>query len=190
GVLMGDSLMTASAEREARGFYTRLLIEGFMKWMDLTDPGGRREYEQIAYGIRPMAVGLIRTYEATGRREYAVMAGLAAAWLMGNNVLRQQMYDPATGRCYDGISDSVSLNRDSGAESTTEALLTLTEIERYPEAARYIRYTRVSHGATGDTLHALFQERDGSTLTLLLDQSDGTVRVLEGKEQREFHQGG
>jgi len=189
GVLLGDSMMIASAEREARGFYTRLLIQGFMKWMDLADPEGRKEYEQIAYGIRPMAVGLLRTYEATGRREYAVMAGLAAAWLMGNNSLGQRIYDPATGRCFDGISDPESLNRDSGAESTIEALLTLIEIERYPESSRYLRYRRIGHGPTGDTLHALYQDEAGVTLTLLLDQSDGTVQVLEGDDEREFHQG-
>jgi len=189
GLILGDSLMIGSAEREARGFYARLLIEGFMKWMDLLSPDERREYEQIAYGIRPMAVGLIRTYEATGRREYAIMAGLTAAWLTGNNVLSQKMYDPATGRCYDGISDSVSLNRDSGAESTIEALLTLAEIERYPEALDYLRYRRVDRGEVGDTLHALFEDPEGQGLLLLLNQSDGRLSILEGNAARGFQRG-
>ena len=35
------------------------------------------------------------------------------------------MYDPATGRCYDGINSPVDINRNSGAESTIEALLAL-----------------------------------------------------------------
>jgi hypothetical protein len=190
GALLGDSAMIVSAEREALGFYTRLLIQGFLKWMDLADPEGRKEYEQIAYGIRPMAVGLLRTYEATGRREYAVMAGLAAGWLLGNNPLGQQMYDPETGRCFDGISGPEELNRNSGAESTIEALLTLTEIRNYPEASHYLHYRRVSHGAVGDTLHALYRDSDGEELVVLLDRSEGIVEVLEGKEQEAFQRGG
>jgi hypothetical protein len=190
GALLGDSAMIVSAEREALGFYTRLLIQGFLKWMDLADPEGRKEYEQIAYGIRPMAVGLLRTYEATGRREYAVMAGLAAGWLWGNNPLGQQMYDPETGRCFDGISGPGDLNRNSGAESTIEALLTLTEIRNYPEASHYLHYRRVSHGAVGDTLHALYRDSDGEELVVLLDRSEGIVEVLEGKEQEAFQRGG
>lgn len=182
GLILGDSLMTHSAEREARGFYARLLIQGFMKWMDVTAPEGRQDFEQIAYGIRPMAVGLLRTYEATGRSEYAIMAALATAWLIGNNVLGEAMYDPATGRCYDGISDSVSLNRDSGAESTIEALLILTEIERYPGLRNYLSYRRVHAGHVGDTLYAHFEGRKGEKLALLMNQSDGSLRVLEGED--------
>jgi hypothetical protein len=189
GSVMSNAEMVASAEREVRGFYTRLLIQGFLKWMDLADPEGRKEYEQIAYGIRPMAVGLLRTYEATGRREYAAMAGLAGAWLMGNNPLGQKMYDPQTGRCFDGISAPGDLNRNSGAESTIEALLTLVELEHHPEALRYLRYRRVSHAVSGDTLHALYRNDRGVPLTILLDRSEGSVRVLEGAEHEAFQQG-
>jgi len=90
-------------------------------------PAAWSEYEQIAYGVRPMAVGLLRLFEATGDRDYLLMAGLAASWLAGNNPAGQAMYDPATGRCYDGIRDSLTLNLNSGAESTIEALYTLLE---------------------------------------------------------------
>ena len=41
------------------------------------------------------------------------------------------MYDPQTGRGYDGINDTASINRNAGAESTIEALLTLQAIEKY-----------------------------------------------------------
>jgi hypothetical protein len=53
GKLLKDSSLTASARREADGFYTRLLCEGLFKEMDLRTPGERREFEQIAYGAVP-----------------------------------------------------------------------------------------------------------------------------------------
>jgi hypothetical protein len=42
------------------------------------------------------------------------------------------MYDPQTGRCFDGINDKENINKNSGAESTIEALLTLIEVENNP----------------------------------------------------------
>ncbi len=42
------------------------------------------------------------------------------------------MYDITTGRCYDGIIGKDSINYNSGAESTIEALLTLQMVEKVP----------------------------------------------------------
>ncbi|MDH3252559.1 MAG: hypothetical protein OEM41_07190, partial [Ignavibacteria bacterium] len=42
GALLGDENMIGSAEREARWFYSRLLIDGFMKEMDVTLPGKKK----------------------------------------------------------------------------------------------------------------------------------------------------
>ncbi len=44
------------------------------------------------------------------------------------------MYDPHTGRCFDGINSTDKINENSGAESTIEALLTLIRIEQNPTA--------------------------------------------------------
>ncbi len=41
------------------------------------------------------------------------------------------MYSLSTGRCYDGIISSGNVNRNAGAESTIEALLTLQKVENY-----------------------------------------------------------
>ncbi len=53
-------------------------------------------------------------------------------WLFGRNVANYIMYDSSTGRCYDGIDSSRVVNKNSGAESTIEALLILNEIEKFP----------------------------------------------------------
>jgi hypothetical protein len=39
------------------------------------------------------------------------------------------MYDPKSGRGYDGINSYVEVNRNSGAESTIEALFSVNRLE-------------------------------------------------------------
>jgi hypothetical protein len=53
------------------------------------------------------------------------------------------MYDASTGRCFDGIGSSSDVNKNSGAESTIEALWAFQKIERYPEAADFARKINV-----------------------------------------------
>ena len=184
GRILGDEKMLKSAEREARGFYPRLLIQGFLKEIDVTSPAGTKEYDQIAYGVRPMVVGLIRLYEAKHKPEYLTMAGLAASWLFGNNVLGQQMYDSSTGRCYDGIRDSVNVNRNSGAESTIEALSTLMEVMRFPEAAKYLSSRKVRSVSSGDILSARFRNDSGAEVTLQVNTKSGELKTIESKHRQ------
>jgi hypothetical protein len=165
GRLLGDSAMINSARQEAEGFYPKLLAGGLLREMDLAHPDPPKEFDQIAYGIRPMAVGLLRLYDATGNVNYLRMAGLTASWLFGNNPAGIAMYDSATGRCFDGVRSGSEINRNSGAESTIEALMTLLELEAYPEALRYCRFTRVK----GDSLRADFVSPAGERITLRLD---------------------
>jgi hypothetical protein len=85
------------------------------------------------------------------------------------------MYDPATGRCFDGISDSTRINRNSGAESTIEALYTLLEIEQYPLARKYLTYRKKSSRSTKETLSATFENDDGDSVVLTVNLRRGTV---------------
>ena len=169
GKFLGDSSLTASARLEADGFYTRLLCEGLFKEMDLRMPAGRKEFEQIAYDIRPMAVGLIRLYEATGNSDYLRLAGISASWLFGNNAVGATMYDSATGRCYDGIQDSATINRNSGAESTIEALGTLVELEAYPGAMAYAHCRRVGGASALPLVTGVFELPGGKRVALHID---------------------
>ena len=43
-------------------------------------------------------------------------------WFLGDNSLRQVVYDRTTGGCYDGIGDG-NINLNQGSESTTSYLL-------------------------------------------------------------------
>ncbi|MGA9118705.1 MAG: hypothetical protein WB699_05025 [Bacteroidota bacterium] len=188
GKRFGDSAMIASGKREADGFYSRLLIDGFIKECDIAKPNSAVRYEQIAYAVRPMALGLLRLYEATGNRDYAVMAGLAGSWLFGNNVLHQMMYDPSTGRCYDGIRDSVSLNKNAGAESTIEALSTVVELDHATEARRFLFFKKVSTIHTERRVAALFRDDEGNEVTVDLEMPRGSLFVLEGAASRKFQE--
>jgi hypothetical protein len=186
GLMLHDSSMIASAVREARGWYGRLLMDGFLKEADLAKPSPALSFDQIAYGVRPMAVGLLRLYDATRDSDYLAMAGLAASWLFGNNPARRAMYDPATGRCYDGIRDSLTLNLNSGAESTIEALYTLVEVEQYPAAARFLSSRKVCAGSTATFSYARFRGEPGPELTLVRETATGRFSLYEGERSREF----
>ena len=52
----------------------------------------------------------------------------ALEWFSGQNAVNVVMYDSTTGRTFDGIGEN-GVNRNSGAESTIEALLTFLELK-------------------------------------------------------------
>ena len=79
-----------------------------------------------------MVFAAAEAYKQTGQDKYADIAGHLAAWLLGANVAATNMYSISTGICYDAISAGVSVNLNSGAESTIEALLTLERVESFP----------------------------------------------------------
>jgi len=85
---------------------------------------------QIAYNIRPAVSAAVEAFLLTRESRYKDLAVLLASWLVGNNTMATLMYDSSTGRCFDGSEDSIRVNRNSGAESTIEALLAVNELER------------------------------------------------------------
>ncbi len=112
--------------------------------------------EQIAYGTNMIVLTYASLYEATGDVQYARYAGLAASWYFGNNMAGVQMYFPETGRVYDGINGPTQfrLNRNSGAESTIEGLMSMIAIADIPEAVDYLHVTPVG----GNQYHILQAE--------------------------------
>ncbi len=132
----------ASAQREADSFYTRLLAgEMVGEWGVLPN-----DFPQIAYGVNSLVQGLVALHQATGDDTYGKLAGLTAGWLYGNNAAGFPMYDPATGRGYDGLHgpSSFRVNLNAGAESTIEALIALQAMNTDPVASRYLLYQPVT----------------------------------------------
>ncbi|MCX7905959.1 MAG: hypothetical protein N2561_00260 [Bacteroidetes bacterium] len=182
------------AEYEARHFYSRLLLEGWMREFRLSDSTQIELFEQIAYMVRPVVMALLRLYTHTGRSEYAVMAGLAASWFWGNNPAGQPLYDPTTGRGYDGIPGPGQVNRNAGAESTIEALLVMLELERVPEARRWLRaralgpqQERVLDGQRYRyRLFAVPSEAQTQRVAIVLNLTQETLQVLQGAALEAF----
>jgi hypothetical protein len=127
-----------AALAEVDNFYPWLLKNGFLSAFSIADSSGVIQilsdtaYSQIAYGIEPMVFAAAEAYQETGQAGYADMAGHLAAWFLGANVAATDMYSISTGVCFDGLSSPTSVNQNSGAESTIEALLTLQKVEAYP----------------------------------------------------------
>ncbi len=181
-----------SAIREAEHFYPRLLVYGWLKEMSLDDSTRLGRYEQIAYAVRTVSVGLIRLYERTGEVRYATMAGLAASWLTGNNDAGLPMYDPATGRGYDGIQGPETINYNAGAESTIEALYTLLEVQQHAAARRWLK---ARAAPPVETLHngiryayRVFTADSAHTVAVVLNLTEERLQILEGKELERFLQ--
>ena len=192
---LSEAGITSSAVREAEHFYPRLLIEGWLHSFRLDDPDTTRRFSQIAYAVRCVAVGLVRLYEATGDVRYARMAALAASWFAGNNPAAVMMYDPDTGRGFDGINGPESVNRNAGAESTIEALMTMLEVEHVDEARPWM-HTRGSDPAKRDRGGETFLYRVLSTtgsdamparrLGLAANLTAERLHLFEGDELEEF----
>ncbi|HLX11374.1 MAG TPA: hypothetical protein VKS81_01050 [Bacteroidota bacterium] len=178
GLLLRDTNMVNSAKREAQGFYSRLLIDGFMKEMDVSDSSKVTQFDQIAYGVRSMSVGLLRLYDATHDRSYSIMAGLTASWLLGDNVAHQVMYDSTSGRCFDGIRDSSSVNQNSGAESTIEALYTLVELQKYPDVVKYIHFRKLNISSNAPTSFARYVNLAGGEESIGIELKGPRFRVF------------
>jgi len=91
------------------------------------------QFPQIAYGRRPMIWAALKAYEITSEKKYLILAKELAGWFKGNNPAKFSMYDEETGRGYDGINGADQINKNAGAESTIEALLSLQALESAKE---------------------------------------------------------
>jgi hypothetical protein len=125
----------------------RFTADSFFQYLLTTDQVNElavstKRSGQIAYGTDMLVSGFAELAQATGDKSYERAAGLAASWFFGNNIAETPMYDPGTGRGFDGIggANEFMVNRNSGAESTIEALLALQSVVHNPVAAKYLTY--------------------------------------------------
>ncbi|MDQ6594997.1 hypothetical protein [Bacillus salipaludis] len=139
-----------SAKKEADYLFTHILVTGMIKEMAPT----MAKDEQIAYGVDMLVQGFSELSKVTHNKTYAKYAGLAASWFTGNNDAQFVMYDPNTGRGYDGINGvTKKVNMNSGAESTIEALMALQSIRNLPDAQKYL-YAKTTKRHTNSVLEA------------------------------------
>ncbi len=178
GILLENDEFIRAAEIEVRSLYPRLALHRQIRDFRLDDPQSVNEYQQIAYNLRPMIAASLRVAEATGEESYIMLAGLLGSWFTGNNVLGFEMYDPETGRGYDGINDQETVNRNSGAESTLEALYSIIELESFDTIEKYLFATKISSYESDIYIEAEFIDGFGDALRVVFDKERLTLSQL------------
>ena len=145
GRLLEEEAFIQAGLNEVAHFYPYFLEQGGMHAFKVSHESDSlfavdyQSFPQIAYNIRPMVYASLEAYSITGDTTYAVTAGRLATWFFGNNPAGQAMYDPASGLTFDGISSQTEVNKNSGAESTIEALLSLQAVEAVPVAFQVVK---------------------------------------------------
>ncbi|HYO89766.1 MAG TPA: hypothetical protein VER79_14045, partial [Candidatus Limnocylindrales bacterium] len=152
GRVMGRQDWIDSAAATANSFLLRQLVFEPFRHIGVVP----YRLEQIAYGTNMLVQAYAALYRATGETRYAELAGLAGSWFFGNNMAGVQMYSPETGRTFDGINGPVSwrVNRNSGAESAIEGLMSMSVLVDLPDALPYLQAQTVE----GQTLRILEAE--------------------------------
>ncbi|MEV0134360.1 hypothetical protein AB0H83_38610 [Dactylosporangium sp. NPDC050688] len=149
----GDLAARDAALADAASFTPHLLVQGGPDNLRVAVPGAREALTldgvQLAYGAQSRVESLLTTARVTGRPALSTLAGIAGSWFFGNNPAGAPMYDPATGRTYDGVDIPDAeprrlgrrgvVHRDAGAESTIHGLLAMLALDADPHAAAVAR---------------------------------------------------
>ena len=104
---------------------------------------------QIAYGVDSRLQSLLAVADSADLPGLEHVAAVTAAWYFGANAASEPMYDPATGRTFDGISGDGVVNMNSGAESTIHGLLSMLALDARPDLARAAQATPEVHQRDG-----------------------------------------
>jgi hypothetical protein len=172
GKIFGNKNWIESAEAEANLAYPRIISSGLIPYAFSPDP---EIFPQIMYSVETIIANLIAVYRVTNHHKYAVLAGLFAAWIFGENVFETPMAIFSDGRFYDGIMSS-GININSGAESVIEGLVALLEIDSTPA----VEYLHFKSGRGKSVLPKIITYKD---FKIQSAQAEGTSRVLSGGVQ-------
>ena len=89
--------------------------------------GAPARFDQQPLEANATVSACLEAYRVTQDVAWLTEARSAFEWFLGRNDLGQELYDPATGGCYDGLQED-RVNRNQGAESTLAFLLSLAEM--------------------------------------------------------------
>lgn len=145
------STFRAAALADTASFTPHLLIAAGPENGWLPAPA---DHVQIAYGAQSRVESLLSTAAAAGRPGLVTVAGVAATWFFGNNPAGTPMYDPASGRTFDGVDGVGVVNRNSGAESTIHGLLAMLALDATPAVAAIARTATVRDRRTWSLVEA------------------------------------
>jgi glycosyltransferase involved in cell wall biosynthesis len=106
----------------------------------------RKGHEPARFDQQPVEAGAtvsacLEAYRVTQDPAWMTEARSAFEWFLGRNDLGQDLYDPTTGGCCDGLQED-RINRNQGAESTLAFLLSLAEMNLLESSLAAFRQAR------------------------------------------------
>jgi len=145
GRVLNNKDFISAGTREIKDFYRWLENNNYYSGFTLAKDGNGNsvfkdttKFPQIAYGIRPIIFSSINAYEVLMDTLYLNIAMKGISWFFKGNPCNALMYDPQTGRGFDGINSYDEVNRNSGAESTIESLLSFARLESNSKAKKQL----------------------------------------------------
>jgi hypothetical protein len=117
--------------------------------------GERARFDQQPVETQAMVSACLEAHRITGRKNWHIEARRAFEWFLGRNDLHQQVYDPTTGGCRDGLHPDRP-NENQGAESTLAFLQSLLELRLAENITTSDEDTHIDHSslATLSTLQS------------------------------------
>jgi hypothetical protein len=106
----------------------------------------RKGHEPARFDQQPLEAGAtvsacLEAFQVTQDAFWMTEARSAFEWYLGRNDLGQELYDPATGGCCDGLQED-RVNRNQGAESTLAFLHSLAEMSLLESSLAVFRQPR------------------------------------------------
>jgi glycosyltransferase involved in cell wall biosynthesis len=109
-------------QRAPQGHFRAIGCNGFYP-----KGGEPARFDQQPIEANATVSACLEAYRATKDPRWMDEARSAFEWFLGRNDLGQELYDPSTGGCSDGLQED-RINRNQGAESTLAFLLSLAEM--------------------------------------------------------------
>ncbi|MEJ5352554.1 MAG: hypothetical protein WHS65_13270 [Melioribacteraceae bacterium] len=135
--ILNDKRYLSASLNEINYFYNYLIKKKFLSEFTVRKEGNKisakeiKKFPQIAYTISPMIFATIKAASITKEKKYYELSKKIFKWFTGYNDANEIMYQVNSGICYDGVIEKNNVNKNSGAESTIEALFSLLKIYEY-----------------------------------------------------------
>jgi glycosyltransferase involved in cell wall biosynthesis len=119
----------ASTQRTSEGMFSPIGSNGFF-----VRGSEKAEFDQQPVEACGMVAACLQAHRLTEERVWVVRARRAFDWFLGQNALKQWLYDARTGGCRDGLHPERP-NENQGAESTLSFLMALMEMRLVDRAS-------------------------------------------------------
>jgi hypothetical protein len=102
--------------------------------------GEKARFDQQPIEAQIMLEATLLAYNMSGQERYRAAADMAFNWFLGQNDLKEPLYDYTTGGCRDGLTPD-GPNMNEGAESTLAWLLSLLSMQGFLANQKKLHYT-------------------------------------------------